>query len=267
MNEGCRAQPFISFHDSVPPLFNSLGLAKVLAVQHKILIKPNLVNTSEPPVTLPVQAAAAIVDFCRSASKAELIIGEGSGEKDLTTWEVFSAHGYDRLAKEKGLELVDLNEAELVELSDPACTVFPTFMMPRIVMESFVISAATLKAHSLAQVTLSMKNMIGVAPPAYYQRGGYWKKSAFHQQMQTSIFELNRYRKPDFAFIDGSIGLADHHLGGPTCDPPLRTLVAGFDPVAVDAVGAGLLGIPWQQVGHIKLANGVLGTAEGQDRG
>jgi len=262
MSQRCRAIPFSEFHESIPPLFDGLGLAEILADQDQILIKPNLVNTSMPPVTLPLEAAAAIVDYCRKCSQARIIIGEGTGEKDLTTGDVFKAHGYDRLAQNKGVELVDLNEAELLELHNPLCSFFPTFMMPKVVMQSFIISAATLKAHSLARVTLSMKNMIGVAPPAHYQRGGYWKKSVFHQQMQTSIFDLNRYRKPDFAFIDASIGLADHHLGGPTCNPPVEKLVAGFDPVAVDALGAELLGIPWQQVGHIKMANGVLGFAE-----
>jgi uncharacterized protein (DUF362 family) len=80
--------------------------------------------------------------------------------------------------------------------------------------------------------------------------------------MQASVFELNCYRKPDLAFIDASVGLAEHHLGGPTCEPPVSRLVAGFDPVAVDAAGAGLLGIPWRQVGHICMADGVLGNAE-----
>jgi uncharacterized protein (DUF362 family) len=110
-------------------------------------------------------------------------------------------------------------------------------------------------------VTLSMKNMVGVAPPVFYQQGGHWKKSAFHQQMQSSVFELNRYRKPDLAFIDASIGQADHHLVGPACDPPVDRLLAGFDPVAVDAAGAQLLGIPWRRVGHIRMADGVLGSA------
>ena len=69
-------------------------------------------------------------------------------------------------------------------------------------------------------------------------------------------------RRPDLAFIDGSIGLAEHHLGGPTCNPPVRKLLAGSDPVKVDARGSELLGIPWQQVGHINIANGILGCAD-----
>jgi uncharacterized protein (DUF362 family) len=262
MRQPCKTEEFISFENTIPLLLDGIGAADALSGQSCILIKPNLVNLSPPPVTLPVDAARAIINYIGNHSSAKIIIGEGTGEPDITTWDVFRKHGYEELASETGVELVDMNDAELIELSNPECTVFPTFMMPKIIMESFVISAATLKAHSLARVTLSMKNMIGVAPPTHYQRGGYWRKSAFHHQMQTSIFDLNRYRKPDLAFIDGSLGLADHHLGGPACDPPVKTLVAGFDPVKVDAYGSELLGIPWQQVGHIKMADGVLGCAE-----
>lgn len=262
MPRHCLITEYRSYGSTIPALLKAIGAPEILARQSRILIKPNLVNASPPPVTLPVEACAALVRCCRQWSRAEIVVAEGTGEKHLTTHEVFAIHGYDRLAREEGIELVDLNEATLVELHDKRNKVFPSFMMPRLVMESFVLSAAVLKAHSLATVTLSMKNMIGVAPPAYYQKGGHWKKSAFHQQMQTSVFELNRYRKPDLVFIDATVGLADYHLGGPTCDPPPNKLVAGFDPVAVDAAGAELLGIPWRQVGHIKMADGELGQAE-----
>jgi uncharacterized protein (DUF362 family) len=261
MRKPCAIKNFLSYDRTIPALLQAIGAPEILACQSRILIKPNLVNASPPPVTLPVAACAALVRACRTWSSAEIVIAEGTGERSLTTGEVFRIHGYDRLAVTHGVELVDLNEAELIELHDARCRGFPSFMMPRLVMESFVISAAVLKAHSLATVTLSMKNMIGVAPPAFYQRGGHWKKSVFHDEMQNSIFELNRYRKPDLACIDASIGLAEHHLGGPACDPPVNRLLAGFDPVAVDAAAAGLLGIPWQQVGHIRMADGVLGCA------
>ncbi|ABA89755.1 protein of unknown function DUF362 [Syntrophotalea carbinolica DSM 2380] len=261
MQKPCIATPFSSYQETVPSLLQAVGAPGLLSRQSCILIKPNLVNASPPPVTLPVAACEALVAACRRWSKARIVIAEGSGDRDLSTGEIFQRLGYERLARRYDVDLVDLNNAELVELQNPLCEVFPTFMMPRMVMDSFVISAAVLKAHSLAEVTLSMKNMIGVAPPAYYQQGGHWKKSAFHAQMHRSIFELNRYRKPDLAFIDASVGLAEYHLGGPTCEPPVDKLLAGFDPVAVDAAGSELLGIPWQQVEHIRLADGLLGRA------
>jgi len=180
--------------------------------------------------------------------------------------EVLRHHGYERLAREKGLRLVDLNEAKTIRLTRPDCEVFPEFHLPRIAMESFIVSFPVLKAHSLADVTLSMKNMMGFPSHHHYRQGGAWRKSAFHRRMHRSIFELNLYRKPDLSIIDASVGLADYHLGGPTCQPPVKKLVAGFDPVAVDACGAGLLGFDWRQVEHIRLADGVLGQAESGDR-
>ena len=262
MDKACNIAEFTCYEETVPDLLDEIGAAGILSGQPRILLKPNLVNLSPPPVTFPVDAARAIIRYVQENSSARVIIAEGTGEPDISTGDVFRAHGYTELAQETGAQLIDLNEAELVELSNPLCRVFPKFMMPKVVMDSFVISAATLKAHSLARVTLSMKNMIGVAPPAHYQRGGYWRKSAFHEQMQSSIFDLNRYRKPDLAFIDGSVGLAEHHLGGPACNPPVGKLLAGFDPVRVDACGSELLGIPWHQVGHIKMADKIIGLAK-----
>ena len=80
--------------------------------------------------------------------------------------------------------------------------------------------------------------------------------------MHEAIYELNRHRKPDLALIDASVGLTEHHLGGPPCDPPVGRIVAGSDPVAVDAAGCVLLGIDWRTIGHIRLAHGVLGRAD-----
>jgi len=64
--------------------------------------------------------------------------------------------------------------------------------------------------------------------------------------------DLNRYRQPDLSLVDASVGMADSHLGGRQCDPPVKKLIAGFDPVAVDRAAAGHLGLNWQDIGHLK---------------
>jgi uncharacterized protein (DUF362 family) len=262
MSAPCAMADFVSYAASLPPLLDKIGAREVLARQQRILLKPNLVNQSPFPVTLPVAAMAVLVDYVQSCSEAELLIGEGTGELQVSSLEVLRHHGYEELAREKGIALVDLNEAENVKLKRPDCRVFPEFHLPRLALESFIVSFPVLKAHSLAGVTLAMKNMMGFPSHHHYRQGGAWRKSFFHRQMQRSIFELNRYRKPDLSIIDASVGLAEYHLGGPTCQPPVKKLVAGFDPVAVDACGAGLLGCDWRQVEHIRLADGVLGRAE-----
>ena len=261
MKTRCQITTFDSFARSLPPLLDSIGAAEIFRQQKRILLKPNLVNTSPPPITLPLAAMESLVKYVRDCSQAEVIIAEGTGEPHIDSFAVFRALGYDQLAKDYDLQLVDLNEAENVCLNNPECQIFPEFHLPKIAFESFIVSFPTLKAHSLAGVTLAMKNMMGFPSHHHYQQGGYWRKSAFHAQMQRSIFELNCYRKPDLSIIDASVGMAEYHLGGPTCEPPVNKLVAGFDPVAVDAAGAELLGFNWRKIEHIQLADGVLGQA------
>jgi len=262
MQRAVHLEEFTSYAESVPRALEAVGAAALLARESCVLIKPNLVNASPPPVTFPAEAAEAIVCFVRASSGARIIIGEGSGDPGLTTAEAFTLHGYDRLAEEHGVELVDLNDAPLVRRELPGGRVFPHIFLPALLWESFVISAAVLKAHSLATVTLTMKNMVGCAPPAHYQQGGYWRKGAFHAEMDEAVADLNRHRRPDLCLIDAAIGMTGNHLNGRLCDPPVGKIVSGTDPVAVDAAGAALLGIHWRDVGHLRLTHGELGDAE-----
>ena len=80
---------------------------------------------------------------------------------------------------------------------------------------------------------------------------GIWKKARFHGQMQESIIDLNKYLVPNLSVIDCSVGMAEHHLRGPHCDPPVNKIIAGYDPWAVDREAAGLLGLNWNDIKHI----------------
>jgi uncharacterized protein (DUF362 family) len=226
-----------------------------------VLVKPNLVESLLPPITTPVALIEALVDYLQSHTTAKIIIGEGTGAMNYNTWHPFNELGYSELAKEKGVDLVDLNEAELIFLKKEECLRWPQMYLPKIVCDSFLLSVPVLKAHSLAGVTLTMKNMMGCVPPSHYRQGNSWKKSAFHNKIQESVADLNRYRKPDFTLLDATVGMPEAHLWGPSCDPPVNILAAGSDPVAMDAYGSGLLGIDWQCIGHIQQVHRELGCA------
>ena len=261
-NSTVHTSLFTSWQESVPRLLDATGLPDRLAAEKRIIIKPNLVEPLKPPITTPVELIAALVDFIHaSLPHLEIIIGEGCGSSSKNTWQIFDTLGYSKLADRTGVTLLDLNEAPLVHMQDSKCGRWPEMYLPRIVFESFLISVPVLKAHSLAGVTLTMKNMMGLVPPAHYQQGGHWKKAAFHQNIQEAVFDLNRYRTPDFTLLDATIGMQEAHLWGPTCDPPPNRLAAGYDPVAMDSYGCSLLGIKWNSVGHLDMAHGILGSA------
>jgi uncharacterized protein (DUF362 family) len=254
---------FTSWQENVASLLDSTDLAERLHPGQQILIKPNLVETLAPPVTTSVEAVGALIDYLRSVSPDfHIIIGEGCGSLAYDTYHVFETLGYTDLAAEKKVTLLDLNDVELVRKQDSNCRRWPEIYLPQITFDSFLISVPVLKAHSLAGVTLTMKNMMGLAPPAHYQQGGHWKKAAFHRGIQEAVFDLNRYRAPDFTLLDATVGMQEAHLWGPTCNPPVKKLAAGFDPVAIDAFGCSLLDREWQKIGHLHMAHTSLGTAE-----
>ena len=244
---------FTSYGESVPKALDAVGAAEVLEGQTAVLIKPNLINASPFPITTAPECVEAVIEYVRSCSEAAIVVGEGCGDPGLETDEVFDRLGYREMAERQEVELVDLNHAPLEKLSNKGCPVFPQMHLPEIALSHYLISLPVLKAHSFAEITGTLKNMIGLAPPRHYSgRFGTWKKAVFHRRMHQSIIDLNKYRTPDLSLVDATVGMPDYHLGGARCDPPVGKLLAGFDPLAVDRRSAELLGLRWQSIAHLK---------------
>ncbi len=257
---------FSTWQKSINTLLTEANLLPLLAQQKTVLIKPNLVETFPPPITTPPELIEAIIDYIKAKlPNLEIIIGEGSGSLLYETGHTFTTLGYKEMAKRKDVRLIDLNNAPCRKLSKKTCKRWPEMYLPEIIFDSFLISVPVLKAHSLAKVTITMKNMMGVAPPAHYQQDGHWKKASFHHNIDEAIFDLNQYRTPDFTILDATIGMQESHMHGPQCTPPHLTLAASRDPVALDAYGANLLGHDWRKIGYIAAAHTVLGQAEPLD--
>lgn len=248
------AVQFESYKKSVVEALDAIKADTRLSAQAKILIKPNLVNASPHPVTTSSECCAVIIDYIRNCSDAKIVIAEGCGAAGMETADVFQTLGYDALAQDRGVELVDLNHAPLKKVKNDKCVVFPEMYLPEMAFTHYIISVPVLKAHSLAVVTGSLKNMMGFLPPRHYSgRFGTWKKAVFHEHMQQSIIDLNRYIWPDLTLMDASVGLSEYHLGGPQCNPPVRKVMAGYNPWEVDREAARLLGVDWKEVPHLRM--------------
>lgn len=242
---------FSDYRKSVTEALDLVAADKALSTEPRILIKPNLVNSSPHPVTTSPEFCRAVVEYVQKANPdAEIVIAEGTGDSQLETPEVFTRLGYTRLADACGVRLLDLNTAPLCEKSLPGTSVFPRIHLPRIAFTHKVLSLPNLKGHSMAGITGTMKNMMGFAPPAHYSLGG-WKKAFFHQRLQQSVRELNMYVTPWLSVMDASVGLADYHLGGAVCDPAPQVILAGFDARALDRRAAEILGLNWRDIGHL----------------
>ncbi len=240
--------PFEDYERTVFQLLDRLEVAPLLAGEGLILLKPNLVTSSPPPVTTDVGMVAAVAKWCREVTSATILVVEGSGEGE--THKNYRHLGYRQVPVD---DFIDLDREEIAEYAHPKAERFERVWLPKLVTGGFLISIPVLKDHSITGVTLSIKNLIGMLPAGRY--GGFWsfKKSAVHDgDLDQAICDLAHYRAPDLALVDGRIGMKGSHLSGTPCSPQKRVLVGGRNPWAVDAQGAWILGRSWEQIGHLR---------------
>jgi uncharacterized protein (DUF362 family) len=248
---------FTDYRISITRALDLLGAGAALPQKGLIIIKPNLTNSSPPPVTTSVEAADAVYQYCKSHTDTEIAIGEGCGSG--RTPEVFSALGYTEMAGKYGLELIDFNESETIILQNDNALQLKLFHMPRAAQQAFIISLPVLKDHSFTKTTIAMKNMFGIAPGKFY--AGSWNKAKLHSpSTDKSVVDICSYKKPDLSVVDASVALKGMHLAGKHKN--IGMILAGFDPVAVDTVGSELLGHNPKKLPYLTLADGLIGSMD-----
>jgi uncharacterized protein (DUF362 family) len=250
--------PFESYEKTVFQLMDRLEVAPVLAEQSLVLLKPNLVTSSPPPVTTDANMVAAVAKWCRSVTRATLLVVEGSGEGD--THRNYRELGYHKVPAD---EFVDLDGEEIEEFEHPEAVRFPKILLPRLVMDGFLISLPVLKDHSICCITLSIKNMVGILPASHYSGTWSYNKSEVHNgNLDQAITDIFLYRRPDLAVIDGRIGMKGSHLSGTPCHPAKQVLIGGQNPWAADAEGATALGWDPNRIGHLRATRSLFSSEE-----
>ena len=248
---------YVDYDSSIFKALDLIGAGSKLPKTGLIIIKPNLTNSDKPPITTDVKAIEAVYKYCKNHSSAEIVIGEGCGSG--VTADAFGKNGYNKLAEKYNFRLIDFNKEEAVLVKNSEALVLKEFHIPQIVQNSFIISVPVLKDHSFTKTTIAMKNMFGIAPEPYYS--GSWNKSKLHTpSTHKSVVDICRYKKPDLCVVDAVVALKGMHLSG--THKRLNTILAGFDPVAIDAVGSELLGHKPEDIEYLKLSNGLLGSME-----
>jgi len=218
----------------------------------QILIKPNYINAEHPStgVTTDSRVIEGIVKYLTARGKGNIIIGEGSGYAD--THYAFEVAGVDQVAQRWNVKLADLNDDEFIEVNPPNPLALKTIKVAKTALDSTIVSAPKLKLHRIATVTLSLKNMMGVLA----------SKGSMHRgSLSKNIADLASVVSPRIAVVDGIVAGEGHETSKNPV--PMALVIAGTDPVAVDAVGAAVMGIPPAKVKHLKLAEAKgLGTCD-----
>ena len=219
-----------------------IDVDKVLSEEKPILVKPNYIDASHPStgITTDSRVIEGVVKFLKNRGVKKIAIGEGSGFAN--TFNAFEVAGVDEMAKKWNVELVDLNKDEFVEVNPPRPLALKRVKIAKTALESTIISVPKLKPHRMTDVTLSIKNMMGVMAP----------KGSMHRRLNKNIVDLASVVKPNIVVVDGIIAGEDHETSGSPVE--MNLVIAGTDPVAVDAVGAAVMRINPKNVKHLRLA-------------
>jgi uncharacterized protein (DUF362 family) len=255
--------------------------------KRRVVIKPNNVLIYVPLACTHVDTLEGILEFLKSIDKINnVIIAESSASG--STLEGFDNYGYYKLLSKYPVKLADLDS----EPYENMFVVDEKDFKPRLIRvssaildpDSYIVSAARMKTHSVVGATLSLKNIVFGSPIKDPGFTLYNEDIRFSEKAKESKPDSVSYKRlihgsgyhavnynmaslaqklhPDLAIIDGHTGM-EHN--GPTLGTPVdhRVCVVSQDWLAADRVGVELMGIDFSNIGYLNhCSNMGLGNAD-----
>jgi uncharacterized protein (DUF362 family) len=209
---------------------NSLNLIdyKFNPTIKKVVIKPNLCyywDCTTGQTTTP-QFVSELIDLIRQQTSPDIDIAIVESDASAMRCKYsFRMLGYERLAKEKGVRLVNLSEDQSTNTEVSCNGGTYNFLVPKIISDADLrINIAHIKyTVDPIKLTCALKNIFGCNP--------YQKKFKYHPDLGNVIVALNKAMPFDLCLIDSNIaaGVQPRKLG---------LVMASVDPVAIDVAAA-----------------------------
>ena len=209
------------------------GMGRFVKRGDVVWVKPNIGwdRTPEMAANTNPDVVATLVRLCLDAGAKIVKVGDNSCHVAAKTYQT---SGIAPAVQELGAKVVflDPSRAKDTAINGERLKSHPIF--PEIMECDLVVNVPIVKHHSLAGVTMCMKNYMGVID----------NRKMFHQAIADYVADLTRFMKPRICVLDAFRILKAHGpVGGDLRDVVLKTTIAaGVDIVALDAFGAELMG-------------------------
>jgi uncharacterized protein (DUF362 family) len=223
----------------------------------RVFIKPNFTypHHKEGITTTPA-VLEKLLDIV-STRAGTITVGESDGgNHSFTADEAFRGHDMPRICEKFGVKLVNLSSLPSRVVEEPVAGKKVKVRLPELLLNDVdcFISVPVLKVHTMTSITLSIKNLWGCHPDTM--------RCLEHQDLSWKLSLITKSVRPRLVVIDATYGLDGH---GPMFGEAkkLDMLIVGDNPVATDALGAALMGMPLSRVEHIRIAEKAgLGTTD-----
>jgi uncharacterized protein (DUF362 family) len=210
------------------------GMGSFIDKDDTVFIKPNISWDKKPEqaaTTNPI-VVETVVRMVAEAGAKEIIVADNTCNDARRTYK---RSGIREAAEEAGAKVPYMQKRKFVS-TGLGGSVISDWEVYRDVMEADkIINVPIAKHHGLSEVTLSMKNLMGLI-------GG--RRDLLHQNLPESIVDLTAYFKPTLNILDSVRLLRANGPQGSTLEDValLNTVAASVDPVRIDAFGISLFG-------------------------
>lgn len=228
--------------DSIRKAVRLIGLHTEKSVK-SIVIKPNLCYYWDAATgyTTDPMLVSGIIDFVREEFGSDIKIKVAEADASaMRTRYAFPVLGYEKLAKEKSVELFNLCNDRLIEETVRINNKEMNFKIPQVLRESdLFISVPKLKIMKATGITCAMKNIFGC--------NGFPKKLVYHPFLNEAIVAINKIIHPHLTIVDGLIGLGRYPMR-------LGLIMASADSFSVDWVASQIMGYNPSKIKFLKIA-------------
>jgi uncharacterized protein (DUF362 family) len=240
-----NGEPAIMFDKAIQSLG---GMETFVKPGQKVVVKPNIgwdVSPERAGNTNP-NLIKRIVEHCFNAGANDVYVFDNTCDD----WnKCYKTSQIEELAKAAGAKVVPGNsESYYKEVAIPKGVSLKTAKVHELILESDVfINVPVLKHHSSADLSISMKNLMGVVWDRMY-----WHRNDLHQ----CIADYCLHRPPDLNVIDAYRVMMKNGPRGVSVDDVVtyKTQIVSTDIVAADAAAAKLFGSEPEDIGYITKA-------------
>jgi len=230
------------------------GISRFVKKGQRVVLKPNMSFARPPEMgcnTHPL-VVATVAQACMDAGAERVVVLDHTLQRAELCLE---RSGIPEACKAiRGVHVLAVQEKKFYrEIKIPQAKVLDRVEVIKEALDAQVlINLPTAKSHSLTGVSFGLKGLMGVI----------WERESFHAQININqaLADLATVIKPHLTLLDATRALVTGGPGGPGEVRKTNLIVAGTDPVAVDAYGVTVA--PWygqnfkgRQVEHLLVAH------------
>jgi len=219
------------------------GMERFVKKADKVVVKPNPATSNRPEIasTTNPTVVETVVRMCLQAGAREVVVLSHDPLRN------FQRNGLMEAASRAGARVLAATSRDLYQ----TLPVLRGRLLQNVEIITEILDADVFvnipiaKHHSATDLTLGMKNLMGIN----------WNRGYFHQNgLHQAIADLNTVVKPDLIIMDANRILLTNGPSGPGQTRDDKSVIAGTDPVAVDAYCTALFNRSPEDIRHIQYA-------------